>query len=124
MQLLKRWGYLLFMAVLAAGFAVWQRDFSLSLMVISFTVSDPLYLMLDKARQRKWLVPCGIMLALALGGFYYVAELIVFPHSASAAHLFQDACRLGLIWSAAGLAAAYWSPRNRRKTMPGNQTMP
>jgi hypothetical protein len=111
------WGYLLLIVAIVIGGTVYFRDFDVAIMTLSITLSYPLYQKLNKGQQRKWLIPYGVALALVLGGLYYIADLIVFPHSNRAAHRLQDACTGGSLWAFGGLLVAYCSMEKNRKSL-------
>ncbi len=114
MQLLRRWGYLLFVIALVIGSIVWLRDFTGAVMALSFELSPFIYRNLVKCSHMRWLLPCAMALALLLGSLYYVGDLIVFPHSLRSAHRLQDACLQGVLWAVGGLAAEIYSPAGKR----------
>ena len=114
MRLLKRWGYLLFVIALVIGSIIWFRDFTGAVMALSFALWPVIHHTLVKSNQMRWLLPCGMALALLLGSLYYVGGLIIFPHSLRSAHRLQDACLQGVLWAVSGWLAEVYFPMGKR----------
>ncbi|MGI4789181.1 MAG: hypothetical protein ACRYFS_10070 [Janthinobacterium lividum] len=104
------------MAAYAAYSIIYFRDFFVAGMLLSLTLSDSLYPKIRK-QQRKWLLPYWLAWAIVLAGLYFIADFIVFPHSARSAHRLQDACINGPLFAFVGLLAAYGSPERNLESL-------
>ncbi len=121
MQLLRRWSYPLFLIVVVTAVTIHNRNVVSMLLPISFLLGTLVYTQYKKSHKWIWLVTIGTALALVMGGIYYVADAILFPHSQQAAQRLSEACMLGPMSAVFGLLfPAAISPLGRRanKTMP------
>ena len=114
MQLLKRRGYLLFVIALVIGFIIWFRDFTGAVVALSIALWPVIHHNLVKSSQMRWLLPCGMALALLLAVLYYIGDLIISPRSLRSAHRLQDACLQGVLWAVSGWLAEVYFPMGKR----------
>ena len=117
----SRWVYLLFIVVLEAVCAVGFRDVGVPTMLLGLWFVVPFYERLLKKQASHWLIPCCFAGVLALGGFYYLADLLVFPNSVRAAHRLHDACGIGIIWSLGSLLMAWGAVQIEGRRFPAVQ---
>lgn len=114
MRLLRRWGYLLFIALLLGVCVFCFRDLTVPLILLSCWLGAAIYRNLVQRDLKTWLVPCGFAFALFLGCLYYLADFIIFPHSLQAAHRLRNACFMGPLLALAGLFTEIYSPAGKR----------
>lgn len=114
MRQLGRWGYLLFQAVLLAFSIFYLRDLVIPTILLSNELGMAVYRRLVQHNQIKWVLPGGLVFAFLLGSLYYIANLLIFPHSPRAAHRLQDAYIMGPIFAFGGFLTAVWSSAGKR----------
>ena len=114
MRQFPHWGYWLFVVAFAAGCIAFFRDFVGAAVMFSFLLSPAIYRHIIQHGLKRWLIPYGFVFALLLGSLYYIADLLIFPHSPRAAHRLQDAYSMGLIFAFWGFLTAAWSPAGKR----------
>lgn len=114
MRLLRRWGYLLLMAASVMVCRLYLRDLTAAMIPLSFELSVVVYQRLVQNNHIKWLFPIGLVLAVLLGGLYYIADSILFSHSLRAAYRLQYAYVMGPVWAFGGLFFAACSPAGKR----------
>ncbi len=116
MRLSRLLVFLLLIVVGSVSFITFPRDFTAAIAAFSFLSFYALCPILVQHDLKKWLVPCGFVLALFLICLCYIASLLILPYSPQIAHRLQVDCFFGPIFAFGQLLSEVCSPAQKRVT--------